>query len=133
MIFVSLLVAPCLSISPSDCTRARSAIRVVVAVPCESDDSIFEAGGRSKARHAETSDDECLRDALLILSPCGGQDSWTCSRRSVVGLRIVPFALAQPKPNIASDIECALQCGGLTEEASLHTRFGCEDATNKAT
>jgi hypothetical protein len=70
IISASLLVAPCLSISPSDGTRARSAIRVVMAVACESDNSVFEAGGRSKARDTETSDDEGLRDALQILSIC---------------------------------------------------------------
>jgi hypothetical protein len=64
--WASLLVTPCFHILPRDCTRAGSAI--VTVVTCESDDGVFETGGRSKARDAETSDDEGLRDALQTLS-----------------------------------------------------------------
>jgi hypothetical protein len=54
----SLLVAPRFYVSPSDCTRARSAI--VMVVTCESDNGVFEAIGRGKARDAETSEDKSL-------------------------------------------------------------------------
>jgi hypothetical protein len=57
-----VLVAPRFHISSSDCTRARRAI--VIAVTCESDNSVFEARGRSEAGDAQTSDDEGLRNAL---------------------------------------------------------------------
>jgi hypothetical protein len=39
-----------------------------MVVTCESDDCVFEAGRRSKARDAQTSDDESLRYALQGLS-----------------------------------------------------------------
>jgi hypothetical protein len=39
-----------------------------MVVTCESDDGVFKAGGRSKARDAETSDDESLRYALKRVS-----------------------------------------------------------------
>jgi hypothetical protein len=39
-----------------------------MVITCESYNYVFEAGRRSKARDAETSDDESLRDALQILS-----------------------------------------------------------------
>jgi hypothetical protein len=35
-----------------------------MVVTCESANGVFEAGGRSETRYAETSDDEGLRDAL---------------------------------------------------------------------
>jgi hypothetical protein len=45
-----------------------------MVVVCESDNGVFEAGGRSKARDTETSDDKGLRDALQILSICSRQE-----------------------------------------------------------
>jgi hypothetical protein len=35
-----------------------------MAITCESDNGVFEAGGRSKAGDAQTSNDEGLRNAL---------------------------------------------------------------------
>jgi hypothetical protein len=37
-------------------------------VTCQSDNIVLEAGGRSKARDTETSNDEGLRNALQIWS-----------------------------------------------------------------
>jgi hypothetical protein len=68
-----ILVALRFNIPSSDCRRAGSAS--VMVVVCESDNGVFEAGGRSKARDTETSDDKGLRDALQILSTCSGQES----------------------------------------------------------
>jgi hypothetical protein len=42
--------------------RGRSDI--VMAVACESNNGVFEAGGRSEAGDAQTGDDEGLRNAL---------------------------------------------------------------------
>jgi hypothetical protein len=59
-----LLVAEQLDISRSDCTRAGS----TSVVTCESHNGVLEAGGRGKARDAETCNDKSLRYALRRLS-----------------------------------------------------------------
>jgi hypothetical protein len=48
-----LLVAEQFDISRSDCTRAGG----TSVVTCESDNGVLEAGGRGKARDAETGND----------------------------------------------------------------------------
>jgi hypothetical protein len=53
----------------------------MAAVTCESNDGIFEACRRSKARNAETSDEKSLRYALQRLSTSFGQAVVICSRR----------------------------------------------------
>jgi hypothetical protein len=52
-----------------------------MVVTCESDNCVFEAGGRGKARDAKTGNDESLRYALYRVSRCLGQKTCVHSRR----------------------------------------------------